>query len=114
MVGKRITQLRKQYSLTQKELADRLNLTPKAISFYELGQREPSIDLLKKLSTIFDVSLDYLIGNNSSDKSTVSNDLSHVYKEGLDALQRADNLLNETAKNNLVKIMNAFIDSFPQ
>ena len=65
MFGDRIAYLRKLNNYTQKELADKLNLTPKAISFYELNEREPSLETLIQLSHVFDTSLDYLIlGSN--------------------------------------------------
>ena len=41
MLGQKIKQLRLDNDITQKELADFLGVTPKAISFYELGQRMP-------------------------------------------------------------------------
>ena len=42
MEGKILKQLRELHNMTQKELADKVQVTPKAISFYELNQREPS------------------------------------------------------------------------
>lgn len=62
-----IKQLRKLNNMTQKELADKLSLTPKAISFYEKEQRFPSKDILLKMSKIFEVSIDYILGNDSQE-----------------------------------------------
>jgi repressor LexA len=64
MINKRIKQLRTENNLTQKELADYLGLTPKMISFYELGQRIPPSDIIVKLSQKFGVTTDYLLGNS--------------------------------------------------
>lgn len=64
MINKRIKQLRTTNNLTQKELADYLGLTPKMISFYELGQRVPPSDIIIKLSQKFGVTTDYLLGNS--------------------------------------------------
>ena len=50
--------------ITQKDLADFLGVTPKAISFYELGQRMPSNDVILKLAQKFGVTTDYLLGND--------------------------------------------------
>lgn len=58
----RIKELRLQYGLTQYELAFKLGLNQTAIGKYERGQLEPSIETLKKISTIFECSIDYLIG----------------------------------------------------
>lgn len=63
MKGLRLKNLREKAGLTQKELAEMVNITPKAISFYELEQREPSSDLLIQFSKIFNVSTDYLLNN---------------------------------------------------
>ena len=51
--------------MTQKDLAEYLNLTPKMISFYELGQRVPPSDIILKLAERFNVSTDYLLGNDT-------------------------------------------------
>lgn len=64
MEGKILKELRELHNMTQKELADKVQVTPKAISFYELNQREPSNELLKSFSKIFNVSIDYLLGND--------------------------------------------------
>lgn len=63
MIDKRIKELRISNGLTQKDLAAFLGLTPKMISFYELGQRTPPSDIILKLAEKFNVSTDYLLGN---------------------------------------------------
>ena len=60
--GERIKYLREKNGFTQKYIATRLGVEPAAISKYELDMREPNIEALKKLSTIFNVSIDYLLG----------------------------------------------------
>lgn len=62
-VGERIKFLREINEFTQKDVADRLGLEPAAISKYELNLREPNVEAIKKLSEIFEVSIDYLLGN---------------------------------------------------
>jgi len=58
----RIKALREQHEKTQQDLADFLNLSQKAVSFYELGQRDIPNDVLKKLADYFHVSTDYILG----------------------------------------------------
>ena len=70
-IGNRIKTLRTEYNLTQKQLADKLGLTPKMISFYESGQRIPPIDIVEKLYSIFSKSSDYLIGLSSDSKDDI-------------------------------------------
>lgn len=63
MLGQKIKQLRLDNDITQKELADFLGVTPKAISFYELGQRMPSPEMILKMANKFNVTTDFLLGN---------------------------------------------------
>ncbi len=60
--GNRLKELRKQSGMTQQQLADRINVTKSVISFYELKERAPSPDVLIKLSYVFHVSTDFLLG----------------------------------------------------
>lgn len=60
--GSRLKELRRQNGLTQQQLADRIGVTKSVISFYELRERSPSPDVLAKLSYVFHVSTDYLLG----------------------------------------------------
>ena len=65
MLSQRIKALRTNKEYTQKELAEKLGLTPKMVSFYELGDRVPPPDVLEKLADIFGVSTDYLLGRSN-------------------------------------------------
>lgn len=72
MIDRRIKELRLSNGLTQKDLSDYLGLTPKMISFYELGQRVPPSDIILKLAEKFHVSTDYLLGKSDSTDKTSS------------------------------------------
>lgn len=61
-IGNRIKNCRTENQFTQKELANKLGLTPKMVSFYENDERIPPADILVKLASIFKVSTDYLLG----------------------------------------------------
>lgn len=58
----RLTYLRKNAKLTQKELADKLGTTASTISKYEQGQLEPNLDIIEKMADLFGVSIDFLLG----------------------------------------------------
>ena len=60
-VGDRIKELRTKMGLTQAELADKVGFTSQTVSNWESGSREPDISALAKLSSLFNVSLDYLL-----------------------------------------------------
>ena len=60
--GNRLRILRKERGLVQSQLADQLGLTKSVISAYETDLRMPSYDILIRISKIFGVSTDYLLG----------------------------------------------------
>lgn len=64
MFPKRLKELRLEKKLTQDELGAVLNFTRAAISGYEIGRNEPSIEDLNKPAHYFDVSVDYLTGKS--------------------------------------------------
>lgn len=61
IIAKNITELRKDNKLTQAEFAQKLNYTDKAISKWERGESVPSIDILKQIADMFNVTVDYLL-----------------------------------------------------
>ena len=62
MISKNIKNLRKEKGLTQKELADLLHVTSQAVSRWEKGDVEPSIDTISEIASIFEVTTDEIIG----------------------------------------------------
>ena len=64
----RIKELRKEKKLTLEKLSQRTHIAPNTLNQYELGKREPSFDILKLLADTFGVSIDYLLGGDSSDQ----------------------------------------------
>ncbi len=62
-----LKQLRTDCSLTQSELASRLNVTQNAIHQWENGKREPNSDTIEKLADIFSVTPSYLMGWRNED-----------------------------------------------
>lgn len=62
MFGERIAEQRKKLGLSQEELAEKLNISQKSISKYERGDRRPSYEVLVLMAALFDVTTDYLLG----------------------------------------------------
>lgn len=58
----RIRNLREDHDLTQTELSKKLNITQRAYSFYETGQRQIPLEILCDLADIYKTSTDYLLG----------------------------------------------------
>ncbi len=69
-VGKTISFLRKQACLTQNELAQRLNVTDKAVSRWERGIGTPDISLLAKLSSVLDTDIEAILEGNFTNKDS--------------------------------------------
>lgn len=60
--SKRLKELRIKKGITQKDLAERVNASPKSMSAYENSGRIPELDVLINIATELDCTLDYLFG----------------------------------------------------
>lgn len=61
----RIAEERKKLGLSQEELANKLKISQKSISKYEHGARRPSYETLLAMASLFGVTTDYLLGNDT-------------------------------------------------
>lgn len=62
MLGQRIMELRTAFGWSQVELAKRLGVAKQTVSNWENENIQPSIEMLVRLSKIFGVTTDYLLG----------------------------------------------------
>ena len=60
----RSREVRTEKMMTRKQLADVLFVSERLISYWENGKRECNFDTLIRLSEIFNVSIDYLLGKS--------------------------------------------------
>lgn len=70
-VGNFIAELRKEQGLTQKQLAEKLSVTDKAVSRWETGKGYPDIETLTALSEVLGVSLNELIAGKRLDEEEI-------------------------------------------
>lgn len=98
-IGNFIKELRKEKNLTQKELADKLFITDRAVSKWERGLSCPDISLLDDLSNILGVSVIELLKGRRLDKDEVINN-----KELIESM----NYANKNMKQKIKKISNLF------
>ena len=79
----RLKELRIENNCTAAKLASYLNYGGTAISNYESGRNEPSIDILIKIAEYFDVSVDYLVGktNNKKYELNIDNEFNKIFSE---------------------------------
>ena len=61
-ISTRIMELRKEKGISQKNLAENVGVTQKAIDFWEKGLNEPKATYIIALAQFFGVSTDYLLG----------------------------------------------------
>lgn len=64
MLGNKIKKLREEKNITQANLAKLLDVSPSTVGMWEQNRRTPDIEILKNLSDILNVSVDYLIGKS--------------------------------------------------
>ncbi|EPY12338.1 MULTISPECIES: helix-turn-helix domain-containing protein [Paenibacillus] len=89
--GERLRNLRTARNMSQEQVARHIGLTRSAYSHYEINNRQPVYTTLLKLAVLFDVSVDYLINDNSYLESHETNQLLQLW-HGLDADSRQQTL----------------------
>jgi transcriptional regulator with XRE-family HTH domain len=83
-IGDFILTLRKAKNMTQKELAEKLNITDKAVSKWERGLGYPDITIVSKLADILDVTVNELLNGERTVKESTICDIGDVVESTLD------------------------------
>lgn len=71
-IGETIASLRKQKGMTQNELAEKMNITDKAVSKWERDLSCPDINTISKLADILDVSVEELLKAKKKENSNTT------------------------------------------
>ena len=71
----KIIELRKKKGITQEELAKNIGVTFSCVALWETKKRKINVNYLKKIAKYFDVSLDYLTGGSSIQKTEKEKEL---------------------------------------
>lgn len=71
-LAKKMVVARVNAGLSRKQVAERLGVSESLIGLYENANRQPSLENLMKLSTIYKVSADYLLGCEQSETNMLS------------------------------------------
>lgn len=61
-MGEKLKKLRKDFNLSQQQVAEKLSVSQDTISLWENDKSLPATEYLPQLADIFDVSVDYLLG----------------------------------------------------
>ena len=78
--AQRLKSLRKETHTKQSQISALLGFGPSAISNYETGRNEPSLNELIKIADYFNVSTDYLVGHSEMKNNNCKNTLSDFCK----------------------------------
>ena len=105
-IGNFIKELRKDKNLTQKDLADKLNITDRAVSKWERGLSCPDISLLDDLSKILEVSVIEILKGRKLNKDELINN-----KELVETMTFTSNNLKNKAKK-MTDLISLFIILF--
>ena len=62
MLGERLQEIRKERNLTQKQLANKLEISIHTVASYERGKSSPDDGIMVQIAKILDISIDYLLG----------------------------------------------------
>ena len=106
-LGKRIQELRKQIGLTQAQLAAKIEISHTQLTRYESKNIQPPADALQRLANVFDVSIDYLVNGNKSDKVEQTLKDAELIKQ----FKQLDKM-PEDEKKSILKVLNALIRDF--
>ena len=118
LLNDKLRNLRKINSLTQEELAEKLNVSRQAITKWESGEGDPDVENLKQISLLFNVTVDELI---KDDKDVKNGKINQIFTEELeiDHTKHFDihigkiselNLLNNKEEKVKVEISSAVAD----
>lgn len=101
-IGSKIIELRKAQNWSQEDLAKKINSSRVMVGNYERNTNTPSIDILLKIAKVFDVSIDYLIGEGK------------VSSYNKDVLKRINDIeqLDEETRSKLFFLIDNVVQNF--
>ena len=101
-IGSKIIQLRKQQNWSQTDLAKKIEVSRTIVGNYERNENTPSIEVILKMSKIFNVSLDFLIGEG---------DVATYDKAVLKRINDIEKL-DDTTKNILFNLIDTYVQNY--
>ena len=107
MFSTRLAQLREELGLTRKEVAEKLNIDQTTYGKYELSKRQPDYDTLQKISSFYNVSVDYLLGRTNVRNS--NNNVDEDFPDDVKVLMRSVSKLTDKQKEIVKRLVQEFI-----
>jgi transcriptional regulator with XRE-family HTH domain len=81
VIGNRIKATRDKIGMSQKELAEKVNVSPSAINQFEKGEKKPSSEVLARITNKLGVSADYLLGASDEEKMFLSGNVVAAFRD---------------------------------
>lgn len=86
--GQQIAEKRKSLGLTQKRLAEQLNVTDKAVSKWERGLNFPDLGLMEELARVLETTPTELLGLQAKERDEIVSSMAEIYEEQAAQAQR--------------------------
>lgn len=97
-VAKRLSSLREEADLKQKEVSQKTGINVTTLSGYELGRNEPNVETLVRLADLYDVSLDYLLCRTDEKYNFRKRENKEIRETKPDEQGQSDNNLEERVR----------------
>ena len=122
-LGESLKKIRKQYKMTQEDVAKFLGVSRSGYTYYETGKTVPSIETLRKLAMMYDTTIDNIVGVPAKKSSAGKNitDIALISESNADPLMymkkeeqtliMAFRLLSEESKEEITEKVVSMIDS---
>lgn len=104
-LGQTIALYREKLDLTQKELAEKLNIGKSTMSQYESDERRPSDEVKIKLCDIFSITLDELMNRPTPKTKKIPKDLKKILED--EEVTLNGRLVTEEDKEKMMRILEA-------
>lgn len=120
-IGDRIKKKRKEVGMTQLELANKLNVTDRAVSKWEQNEGNPDISILPRIADLFNITLDYLMTGVEPKKEIIimskielcakNDDLSMIESLPSNVDENGKSLFDYAKQYNSKKVLRSLIDN---
>lgn len=106
----RLKTLRSEFKLTQEDIAKKVGLTKSAYGYYEQGKTIPDAQMIAKLSEIFNVTTDYLLGiSNIKNNNANKTDETQADERILNIINKIKNM-DEKSKEKALKMLDLLLE----
>lgn len=110
--SERLRELRLKRGLTQKEMAEKLNVQRSTYTWYE-GGRVPAMETVREIARVFGVSVDYLLGVDT-DPRVKSLNFEADWPEGAQIFRRGTKELTDAQKRDVVVMLKALMNNLKE